>query len=163
MRRTICLSISVSLLVMAAVLIVPPITLSEPPMSCGTASASTRQSDTSEDCFAAPDSHCGNCTWSSWTHHWKITWGDGSTQNVDVGAHGDCTPPVFFFSNPGKCQPKFNDPTFTYSTQNHFTTTTVTIESVDAVADENWNCSRRPAPYTKETLLKLVMSSSVQA
>jgi len=147
MRRTIYLSIPLNLLVVAVVLIEPSNTFSEPPTSCGTASASTRQSDTSGDCTAAPPAHCGNCTWSSWRHYWTITWGDGSTENFDVDAHGDCTLPATIFNNPGKCQPKFNDPTFTYSTQNHITTTTATIVSVDAVADSNWNCSQTGAPH----------------
>src|SRR5258708_7978440 len=147
MRRTIRLSISLSLLMMAALLTMPSNTFSEPPTLCGTASSSTRQSDTSGDCTAASPTHCGNCTWTTWRHYWTITWGDGSTENFNVEAHGDCTPPLTIFSNPGKCQPKFNEPTFTYSTQNHFTTTTATIVSVDAVADSNWNCSQTGIPH----------------
>src|SRR5258707_15507167 len=80
MRTTFCLSTSLSLLVIAVVLIEPSNTFSEPATFCGNASASTPQSDTSGDCSAAPMTHCGNCTWSSWRHYWTITWGDGSTE-----------------------------------------------------------------------------------
>lgn len=109
--------------------------------SCGIATSSTRQADTSEECLAPPSSHCANCSWSAWVHYWKITWGDGSTQNVDVGAHGDCTPPATIFNDPGKCHPTFNAPTFAYSTQNHITTTTASIVSVNNDLDSSESCS----------------------
>lgn len=142
--------ILMTLTLMSALLFAPPFALSEP-ASCGQASFTTRQQESSEQCLAAPESHCGNCTWSAWTHYWKITWGDNSTENVDVGAHGDCTIPVTIFNDPGKCSPKFNDPTFTYSTENHITTTTATIISIDALADENRNCSQAGTPHQRTT------------
>jgi hypothetical protein len=66
---------------------------------CGIPTASQRQAEDSTTCDAAPFSHCVNCTWSDWTHYWKITWGDSSTTNVDAFAQGDCTIPTTISCN----------------------------------------------------------------
>jgi len=158
MRRTIRLSISLSLLMMAALLTMPSNTFSESPTLCGTASSSTRQSDTSGDCTAASPTHCGNCTWSSWTHYWTITWGDGSTENFNVQAHGDCTPPPTIFSNEGKCQPNFKNPTFTYSTHDNYCTLKAWTRSRTQTGT-----ARRPVPYIKKATRILVIRSLAQA
>ncbi len=149
MPRTLQLSISAVLLATAVALVNPPSTFSDPPMSCGTASAMDGQPESSGECNGAPAWHCANCTWSFWSHNWKITWGDGSTENVDSNAHGDCTRPQFIWSSPGKCHPTFNSPTFSYSTtQNHFTTTTATIVSTGNDVDYYGNCTGTGTPHS---------------
>jgi hypothetical protein len=91
--------------------------------SCGSApSSQLRQADDPGSCVGKPG--CLNCTWAFWTRYWKITWGDGSTTNKDVGTWGDCYPPVTIFDDAGRCVPYFGSPYFTESTSNNFVTTT---------------------------------------
>jgi hypothetical protein len=93
---------------------------------CGSvASSALRQATDSGFCVAKPlSSGCANCTWAFWTRYWKITWGDGSTTNKDVGTWGDCYPAIIINNPPNQCEPFFGDPYFTESTSNHFLTTT---------------------------------------
>jgi hypothetical protein len=108
--------------------------------ACGQASASTRQEETSSDCDY-PSPTCMPCTMTNWTHYWKITWGDGSTENIDATARADCKPPTSIFSGLTKCHPIFNQPTFAYDTQNHITPTLVTVTSNNIMMDENHDCT----------------------
>jgi hypothetical protein len=94
--------------------------------ACGSAASSQlRQADDTGYCVGKPlSSGCANCTWAYWTRYWKITWGDGSTTNKDVGTWGDCYPATIIFNPPNQCPPYFGNPYLTESTSNHFLTTT---------------------------------------
>lgn len=107
--------------------------------ACGSVGSSQlRQSDNPGDCVAKPlSSGCANCTWAYRTRYWKVTWGDGSTNNKDVSAWGDCYPAIFVFDEPNRCLPSFGDPYFTESISNHFLTTTWNELTVPGTYDPN--------------------------
>src|SRR5438045_2714918 len=97
---------SASLLTLALSSLVRTVHASPPFSECGTPTASTYQAETSDDCGGAP-SHCATCSWSLWSHYWRITWADNTHTDITATAHGDCTPPPTIFSSLGKCQPTF--------------------------------------------------------
>ncbi len=115
---------------------------------CGSAASSAlRQATDSGFCVAKPlSSGCANCTWAYWTRYWKITWGDGSTTNKDVGTWGDCYPAIIINNPPNQCPPDFGDPYFTESTSNHFQTTTWNELTVPGTYNSNsGTCSQSGA------------------
>ena len=91
--------------------------LSAMPVSCGTGT-STRATGypVVGECLGAPTSHCGNCSWATWDDQYDVVWGNGSTDTARTGTHGDCYPGFFIFSEPIKCTPKLDVPTFAYET-----------------------------------------------